>query len=525
MIKQLPSIFNDVIGPVMIGPSSSHTAASVRIGRLVKQFFHSEIAYFHVDFEPKGSLAATYSSQASDIGLAGGILGMQTDDPRLTDSLQIARNKGIDIGFNVVDYRADHPNTYRIKAKSVSGEEAVFIFISTGGGMISLQEINSIPVDIAGDYFETLLFLPEADSATIDQVKEKAEKIIVDYDHCSFSLSDGKGVIVIKSASPLPDNEIYSLMRLQGIGNLIKLEPVLPVRAIKGPSVPFTSAEEVLDLAEKKGTELWELAQEYESARGGIPVEEVRKMGKDLLSVMKSSLAGGLSGTVYKDRILGAQAAGILKHGDKLLGGTLVKKVIASITAIMETKSSMGVIVAAPTAGSCGGMPGTILAAGEELDLDAETLLNSLLTAGLIGLLIAKRSTFAAEECGCQAECGSGSAMAAAALAYMAGGSAKQSLDAASMALQNIMGLVCDPVANRVEVPCLGKNVLAGMNAIASANMALAGFDAVIPLDQTIAAFDQAGRMIPPELRCTGRAGLSATPASRKIIKDLEQNR
>ncbi len=139
----------------------------------------------------------------------------------------------------------------------------------------------------------------------------------------------------------------------------------------------------------------------------------------------------------------------------------------------------------------------------------------------MIGVFICSRSTFAAEVCGCQAECGAGSGMAAAALVTLAGGSAQQATDAASMALQNLLGLICDPVAARVEVPCLGKNVLAASNALACANMALAGYDAVIPLDEVIDAMDRVGKSLPAELRCTALGGLSVTPTSREIEKRL----
>jgi L-serine dehydratase len=145
----------------------------------------------------------------------------------------------------------------------------------------------------------------------------------------------------------------------------------------------------------------------------------------------------------------------------------------------------------------------------------------ALLAAGMIGVFISARSTFAAEVCGCLAECGSGSGMAAAALVTLAGGSARQAVDAASMAIQNVLGMICDPVANRVEVPCLGRNVLAAANALACANMALAGYDAVIPLDEVIATMDRVGRSIPMELRCTALGGLSITPASKAIENRL----
>jgi len=151
------------------------------------------------------------------------------------------------------------------------------------------------------------------------------------------------------------------------------------------------------------------------------------------------------------------------------------------------------------------------------MGLPLEAMTRAMLAAGLIGVFIAAHATFAAEVGGCQAECGAGSGMAAAALVTLAGGNTQQTLTAASMALQNILGMICDPVANRVEVPCLGKNVMAASNALACANMALAGYDPVIPLDEVITTMDVVGKMIPAELRCTALGGLSITPTSKEI--------
>lgn len=141
----------------------------------------------------------------------------------------------------------------------------------------------------------------------------------------------------------------------------------------------------------------------------------------------------------------------------------------------------------------------------------------------MIGIFIAAHSTFAAEVCGCQAECGAGSGMAAAALVTLNKGTLNQALSAASMALQNTLGMICDPVANRVEVPCLGKNVLAASNAFACANMALSDFDPVIPLDEVIETMDKVGKSIPGKLRCTAMGGLSITKTSKEIEKRLNQ--
>ncbi|MBA4701646.1 MAG: L-serine ammonia-lyase, iron-sulfur-dependent, subunit alpha [Ruminococcus sp.] len=156
---------------------------------------------------------------------------------------------------------------------------------------------------------------------------------------------------------------------------------------------------------------------------------------------------------------------------------------------------------------------------GRDMKLSREEMVRGLMVGGLIGLFIAEAATFSAEVAGCQVECGAASGMAAAAVTQMMGGTIEQCIDAASMALQNITGLACDPVANRVEVPCLGKNVMGGSNAIASANMILAGYNAVIPLDETIAAIYEIGLSLPLELRCTF-GGLGKTKTSVRMLEN-----
>jgi L-serine dehydratase len=525
MKKQPPSIFNDVIGPVMRGPSSSHTAASVRIGKIIRQFMKGGTHSVTFEFEPQGSLATTFKSQGSDIGLAGGLLGMETADPLLVNSLEIAKEQNIDIIFKITAYNAPHPNTYRVSARgSGNGEEKSyrFTFISTGGGMFELTDVNDIAVKVNGDYFETLVFINTDSGFDQSGFNDELSILFPEIDYYSYKEADSHGILTIKTGRPASAGLIEHLNKLPTLDDLVSLSPVLPIASGKYRTVPFSTAAELLGFARANPEQqLWELAAAYESARGDIAADHVLKMGREIIVVMKEAVRIGLAGTSYSDRILGPQAYKILQNKGKLFGGEPVKNLVAYITAIMETKSSMGVIVAAPTAGSCAGLPGTLIAAAQELNCDDEALLHGLLAASIIGVIIAGQSTFAAEESGCQAECGSGSAMAAAGLVQLAGGSVEQALAAASMAMQNIIGMVCDPVANRVEVPCLGKNVLAGMNAVAAANMALSGFDQVIPLDETIAAFDQAGRMLPAELRCTGKAGLSVVASSIALSDKL----
>ncbi len=187
----------------------------------------------------------------------------------------------------------------------------------------------------------------------------------------------------------------------------------------------------------------------------------------------------------------------------------------------METKSAMGVIVAAPTAGSCGTLAGTLSAVSKACNKGEEDLVRAFLAAGVVGIFIAQKGGFAAEEGGCQYECGAASGMTAAALVELMGGDGGTALAAASMALQNTMGLICDPVADRVEVPCLGKNIMAALNSVAAANMALAGFAHVVPLKEVIVAMQEVGKSMDQRFRCTSKGGLSITPAARILHADL----
>jgi L-serine dehydratase len=251
--------------------------------------------------------------------------------------------------------------------------------------------------------------------------------------------------------------------------------------------------------------------------------EQVFRRMEQIVRTMQGSISEGIEGTEYADRILHYQSGCFRTRMEnhQLLDGGMLNQIILYVTAMMEVKSSMGVIVAAPTAGSCGVLPGACIGAASAMGLSSDEMTKAMLAAGMIGVFIAAHATFAAEIGGCQAECGAGSGMAAAALVTLAGGTVKQATNAASIALQNILGMVCDPVANRVEVPCLGKNVMAASNALACANMALADYDAVIPLDEVIGAMDQVGKSLPPELRCTGLGGLSITRASKAIEAQL----
>ena len=331
--------------------------------------------------------------------------------------------------------------------------------------------------------------------------------------------------VEIKSQEFLDQETISKLLSQFDIRSIKHIRPVLPVLSRREMEVPFITCEEMLSYNRDKNLDLWELAVHYERARGAISGDQVLQKMADITGIMRNAIHAGLAGTQYTDRILGVQSGNFRTQMENrhLIDGGVLNRIILYTTALMESKSAMGLIVAAPTAGACGGLPGACIGAADALDLGREDVTRAMLAGGMIGVFIAAHATFAAEVGGCQAECGAGSGMAAAALVNLAGGSTQQAVNAASMALQNILGMICDPVANRVEVPCLGKNVMAASNALACANMALADYDPVIPLDEVIQAMDEVGGMIPSALRCTALAGLSITKTSKEIEKRLAQ--
>ncbi|HLK29301.1 MAG TPA: L-serine ammonia-lyase, iron-sulfur-dependent, subunit alpha [Puia sp.] len=517
-MSNYPSIFNDVIGPVMRGPSSSHCAASLRIGRLCRDLMNGKINHILIEFDPNGSLATTHLSQGSDMGLFGGFLGWEAFDERLQSSAEHIDKAGIKIEIEITPLTASkHPNTYQLTLSSTD-ECRRMVAISTGGGMIEVISIDGAAVSMAGDYFETLIYCDSPLNVTTYLQK------VFDFDALEWHPGE-HSFIEIKAQQFLPDNFCNELMCLSEVYRIKKLAPVLPIMARKNVAVPFITCAEMLRYNENKNLLLWQLAMDYESERGNISKEEVFEKMRTILHIMETAIQSGLKGTHYHDRILGSQSVQFKEQLQKkrLPGGDANNTVIMYVSAIMEVKSSMGVIVAAPTAGSCGALPGAIIGMADSLGLSEDEKVKGLLAAGLIGVFIAAHATFAAEVGGCMAETGSGGGMAAAGIVVMTNGTLQQSLGAASLALQNSLGLICDPIGNRVEAPCLGRNVMAATNAISCANMALSDYNHLIPLDQVIETMQKVGNEIHHTLRCTNLGGLSVTPAAKEIEAKLEE--
>jgi L-serine dehydratase len=486
---------------------------------MVRDLMDGQIEDVLIEFDPHGSLATTHQSQGSDMGLFAGFLGWDPADERLVRSAEVIHEVGMNVRFEIVPIHAGHPNTYQITASN-RDESHQLVAISTGGGAIEVVKVDGVQVSMAGDYHETLFYFESGGEQLLAALESR---VLVDSIRV---MGNGEtNFVEIKSQAFLPPQIVAELREQFDIHTIKQIEPVLPVFSRQGMKVPFTTCAEMLAYNQDKDLPLWRLALHYEQARGDMSDQEVIQKMTAIIEIMEAAIQNGLAGTTYPDRILGYQSGGFQAQLDQrgLIDSGALNRMILYTTALMETKSSMGLIVAAPTAGACGGLPGACIGAAHAMGLPRERLSKAMLAGGLIGIFIAVQATFAAEVGGCQAECGAGSGMAAAALVSLVGGSTQQCIHAASMALQNILGMICDPVANRVEVPCLGKNVMAASNALACANMALADYDPVIPLDEVIQTMDAVGKMLPSELRCTAKGGLSITPSSKRIEKSLAQ--
>lgn len=284
----------------------------------------------------------------------------------------------------------------------------------------------------------------------------------------------------------------------------------------------FHSIQELVELANQSGS-IAETMIQIEMETSGCTREEIRTHMYKNLQVMKQSVAKGIEGGQSPTGLTGGDAKKIheyIENGDFLCGKTMLEAVQNAI-AVNEVNAQMGLICANPTAGSAGVAAGVLTAVAEARQLSIDQQIDFLFTAGAVGLVIANNASISGAAGGCQAEVGSASAMASAGLVEMAGGTPEQCAQAVAITIKNMMGLICDPVAGLVEVPCVKRNALGASQAFVSADMALAGIKSVIPVDEVIEAMNQVGQKMPAAFKETAEGGLADTPTARKLEQQI----
>ena len=286
----------------------------------------------------------------------------------------------------------------------------------------------------------------------------------------------------------------------------------------------YDTISELVAEAEKQGKKISELVLEDQAAACETTKEEMYKRMFKSFRIMQTSVDDGLEeDTRSVSGLTGGSAWKMKQQVDagKNICGHLFGQAMTMALAVSETNACMGKIVAAPTAGSCGILPAVLISVMNEKDIPAEDVVMSLFTASALGLVIANKASIAGAEGGCQAECGSASAMAAGALVEMCGGTPQMVADACAIAIKNILGLVCDPVAGLVEIPCIKRNAMGTANAFTAAELALSGITSAIPVDEVIWAMKKVGDSMAVTLKETGEGGLAATPTGKALKQQV----
>ncbi|AIM17667.1 MULTISPECIES: L-serine ammonia-lyase, iron-sulfur-dependent, subunit alpha [Neobacillus] len=281
----------------------------------------------------------------------------------------------------------------------------------------------------------------------------------------------------------------------------------------------FRNVAELVELANSQNKKISEIMIEQEVSVTGRSREEIINQMDRNLKVMEDAVERGIKGVTSHSGLTGGDAVLLQKYIEKgnFLSGETILDAVSKAVATNEVNAAMGTICATPTAGSAGVVPGTLFAVKNKLNPTRDQMISFLFTAGAFGFVVANNASISGAAGGCQAEVGSAAGMAAAAIVEMAGGTPEQCAEAMAITLKNMLGLVCDPVAGLVEVPCVKRNAMGAANAMVAADMALAGIKSRIPCDEVIDAMFKIGQSMPTALKETAQGGLAATPTGREL--------
>lgn len=490
----------------MIGPSSSHTAGAARIGYITGflcNHLPSEIElYFH------GSLASTYSFHQTDTGLIAGLLGNREDSTEIRRAYDIANERNIPIKIDTIQLKEAHPSSMVIKLKCADNRYFSVQAATVGGGNVEINSINDCKVNINGKsaYIYIMMNRDINIQNIIEQVALRNHFTRADY---------------IAGETSKTREEISEVMDENQIETYVYFDHLdLP----RNPEQTFfTSFSKMVEESIERDLSLSEIVIDYEAKNSGRSRDEVVTQMIDLLDSMERSINEG----VEQEHMLAnmfpmtAQKMDSFLNENRSLLSSNVTEIIRNALSVMNLNASMGRIVACPTAGSAGTVPAALFTILKENNISIKRAAKSMFVGAGVGILFAENATISGSMGGCQAETGVAAAMAAAIITDLFNGDAKAIESAASLALGNVLGLVCDPIAGAVEIPCMQRNVLGAMNAVVSAEMALAGIDAVVPLDEMIKAMKEVSDMMDPALKDTLGGGISNTKTARRIEHSL----
>lgn len=525
----------EVLGPIMVGPSSSHTAGALRIALVARSLAPASIE--RVDFVLYNSFSRTHAGHGTDRALVAGILGLGPSDIRVRRSFELAREAGLE--FSITEGGRDeglHPNTVEIHMACEGGASISVTGESLGGGRARVSSIEGVQVSIAGDM--PTVFVEHRDLpgvlAALTQALSSANVNIATMSTFRQERG-GKAYTIFEVDEPVGAHLLELLGATESVrfASQVDIPGTASTNAPVEPGLSFASGEQLLAACGARQLSIGELmrAREVELEGGADGTAATDAAMAHVLEVMRSETTEALTKPKPSlGGLLGGQAARVanggagLARGESLAGGraltgalmgTTLTRATAFAMATLERSSTMGVIVAAPTAGSAGIVPGALLACAEATGAEDAAVRRALWNSAAVGAIVSTNATVAGAEGGCQAEVGTAAAMAASALVELLGGTPAQCLDAASLAISNTLGLVCDPVGGMVEFPCQVRNAMGVACAMSSAQLALSGVACPIPFDEVVDTMAAVGAALPPTLRETAEGGLAATPTAR----------
>jgi L-serine dehydratase len=517
--SEYPDLFNDVFGPVMQPGSSSHTAGPCRLGRLAADLLGEPVGRIRVLLDEHGSFSGTFGVMAEDRAMVAGALGMGPDDERLFRALELARDRGVEVGFELTTLAgSDHPNAVELILTGAGGRVRSLLGASTGGGMVETTLIDGFPLRFIGDGFLLLLFDPHQrlTGPDIDRLRAAVPGLVEAHD----VRVDGRGRLVALhlAEAPVAASAELAAVRAAGVEDAL-LRPVLPVvrRPDRAPRL-FDTMTSWRRLADERSLPLWEVALQYETGSAGWSREAVIEQMRSIAAVMdrqtRAAYERGVEVPVspFKPDFTAPWArrqASPSRLTDPLTADT-VRWAYGAGAGIPGVETVTG-----PMGSGGGYIDAALSAVRDHRGLDDDDLLHGLFVAGGVGLLAFMRTEPTGEVLGCTGEGGVCGAMAAAGIAAMAGATPQQVEDAASLALQAFTGMPCDPIPGGGCQPCRSRLLAATCMAHVFADVAMAGHAAVLPLDEAIDVADTVGRALPRELLCTAEGGACATPTGR----------
>ncbi len=512
------SILNDVLGPIMHGPSSSHSAAPFAIARTCRQLSLSNgetLLKASVRFDYDGSFAQVHKEQGSDEGFAAGLMGIEMESKEYAHSLSTLKSPNAPFKFDIELCslkQIAHPNLVKLSLtciRSSSQRTDNYLAISTGGGIFEILQYNDKKISINGSTY--ILIIEYSSPISLEDILECLDKKSL-FINRQQNIDCIHNFRIFQTCRKLSRKERFSLSQISEITLIREAEPAQLL--VSGGKTLFNNGKEVLELCGNRS--LPEIAVLYESELLGLPVEAVEKHFRSraqlMLKIVKEGLERNNDKVQYKylapsaDKILKSQLA-------KALAGDYIHLAVSGALSVMETNIIRGIVCASPTAGSAGIIPGSLYSLKQKGHSIIEVT-NALKVAGVIGVIIGKRATFAAEIAGCMAETGSAAGMAAAGLAHVMGASPETVFNASTISLMNTLGLVGDPVGGEVEIPCYARNIAGVSHAFVSASSAMGGFRSFIPFDEVVDTMLKIGESISSDLKCTCRGGLAMTPTA-----------